>query len=100
MRHKVSFKQSLINLNTDLSFSWTGCLTKVKESSLPYYLPIAWENLWIHTFPREYHRYVKCKQFRPGFELVSPCQFPTTEAITPRTFPTHSCMVSCILIQS
>ena len=27
---------------------------------------------------------MKCNQSRPGFELVSPCPFPTTIAITPR----------------
>ena len=33
----------------------------------------------IHTFPMG-----KCNQSRPGFELVSPCPFPTTISITPR----------------
>ena len=28
---------------------------------------------------------MKCNQSRPGFELVSPCPFPTTITITPRT---------------
>ena len=28
--------------------------------------------------------YVKCNQSRPGFELVSPCPFPTTITITPQ----------------
>ena len=32
------FKQSLTGLDSEFSFSWTGCLTKAKESSLPYYL--------------------------------------------------------------
>ena len=32
--------QSITGLSPDFSFSLTGCLTKVKESSLPYYLPI------------------------------------------------------------
>ena len=27
---------------------------------------------------------MKCNQSRPGFELVSPCSFPTTITITPR----------------
>ena len=30
---------------------------------------------------------VKCNQPRPGFELVSPCSFPATITITPRTPP-------------
>ena len=34
-------KQSLTSWNLEFSFSWTGCLTKAKEPSLPYYLPIA-----------------------------------------------------------
>ena len=39
--HKVIFKQSLIGLNSEFSFSLTSCLTKAEEPSLPYYLPIA-----------------------------------------------------------
>ncbi len=27
---------------------------------------------------------MKCNQSRPGFELVSPCSFPTAITITPR----------------
>ena len=30
---------------------------------------------------------MKCNQPRPGFELVSPCSFPTTISITPRAPP-------------
>ena len=30
---------------------------------------------------------MKCNQSRPGFELVSPCPFPTTISITPRVPP-------------
>ena len=35
------FKWSLTGLNSEFSFSETSCLTKAKESSLSYYLPIA-----------------------------------------------------------
>ena len=35
------FKRSLTGLNSEFSFSYTCCLTKAEESSLPYYLPIA-----------------------------------------------------------
>ena len=31
---------------------------------------------------------MKCNQSLPGFELVSPCPFPRTITIIPRTFPT------------
>ena len=30
---------------------------------------------------------MKCNQFRPGFELVSPCPIPATITITPRAPP-------------
>ena len=33
------FQRSLTGLNSQFSFSYTGCLTKAKEPSLPYYLP-------------------------------------------------------------
>ena len=35
------FKRSLTGLNSEFFFSWTSCLTKAEEPSLPYYLPIA-----------------------------------------------------------
>ena len=35
------FKRSLIGLNSEFSFSWTSCLAKAEEPSLPYYLSIA-----------------------------------------------------------
>ena len=42
MWHKVIFKRSLIGLNSEFSFSYTGWHTKANEPSLPYYLLIAW----------------------------------------------------------
>ena len=53
MRHKINFEQSLMGLNSESSFSLTGCHTKVKEFCLPYNLLIAgrWKNYRIHTFP-------------------------------------------------
>ena len=30
---------------------------------------------------------MKCNQYRPGFELVSPCSFPTAITTTPRALP-------------
>ena len=35
------FKRSLTGFNSEFSFSYTSCLTKAEEPSLPYYLPIA-----------------------------------------------------------
>ena len=35
------FKRSLTGLNSVFSFSWTSCLTKAEEPSLPNYLPLA-----------------------------------------------------------
>ena len=37
------FKRSLKVLNSEFFFSYTICLTKAEETSLPYYLPIAGE---------------------------------------------------------
>ena len=52
--HKVNFfKRSLTGLNSELSFSYTSCLTNAEEPSLPYYFTHSWrENNWIHTFPK------------------------------------------------
>ena len=40
MQPKVNFKRSLIGLNYEFSFSLTCGHRKVKDPSLPYYLPI------------------------------------------------------------
>ena len=39
---------------------------------------------------------MKCNQSRPGFELVSPCSFPTTITITPRAPPKYMFTRVCI----
>ena len=39
------FKRSLTGFNSEFSFSYTSCLTKAEELSLPYYLPIAVERI-------------------------------------------------------
>ena len=44
-------KRSKVTLNSEISFSKTGCLTKAKESSLPFYLFIASVRIWVHAFP-------------------------------------------------
>ena len=36
----IFFKQGTTGLNSEFSFSYSGCLTKAKEPSLPYNLPI------------------------------------------------------------
>ena len=46
------FNQSKASLNSAFSFSQTGCLTKAKEPSVPYYLPIAEERNKNHAFPK------------------------------------------------
>ena len=46
-------KRSLTGLNSEFSFSYTSCLTKAEEPSLPYYLPIAGGRIFGFTpFPR------------------------------------------------
>ena len=79
------FKRSLTGLNSDFPSSRLVALPRLKN--LPYYFTHSWrENNWIHTFPKGISA-EKCNQSRPGFELVSPCPFPTTITITPRAPP-------------
>ena len=57
---------------------------------MPYYFPIAGGKiLWI-IFSQRYKRFVKCDLPHLGFELVSPCSFPTTMAIPLRVPSTHT----------
>ena len=44
------FSRALLVLNSEFSFSYISCLTKVKEFSLPYYLPIV-EVRWDKFMP-------------------------------------------------
>ena len=47
------FKRSLTGLNSEFTFFWTSRLTKAEETSLPYYLPIAWGGIiGFIPFPR------------------------------------------------
>ena len=41
MRHKVNSKRNKAGLNLEFFFSRTGGQTKTKETSFPYYLPMA-----------------------------------------------------------
>ena len=51
---RPTFKRSLTGLNSEFSFSYTSCLTKAEEPSLPYYFPIAGERIiGFIPFPRE-----------------------------------------------
>ena len=46
------FKWSLNGLNSEFSFSLTGCLTKATETKPALLFTCGWkENNWIHTFP-------------------------------------------------
>ena len=47
------FKRGLTGLNSEFSFSYTSCLTKAEEPSLPYYLLIAGGRIFgFIPFPR------------------------------------------------
>ena len=85
---KSIFKRSLTGLNSQFSFSKTSCLSKAKQRSLPYYLPIAGGRI-IGFIPN---------LSRLGFELESSCPFPTMIMITPRAPPfsaNKACVHSC-----
>ena len=91
------FKRIIMALISEFFFSKIGCLTKTKELSLSYSLAITGRRDGFIFFPMLL-RYVKCKQPRPGFELESPCPFPTMITIISRAPPesvymllTHTC---------
>ena len=50
MKKKLEF----LELNSEFSFSQTGCRSEVKEPSLPYYLQIAWVRIVrLIAFPQD-----------------------------------------------
>ena len=69
-------------MNSEFSFSYTSCLTNWRVSSALLFTHNWRENNWIHTFPKGISA-----MWNAGFELVSPCPFPTTITITPRAPP-------------
>ena len=83
MTHGQFFKWSTVGLNS-VFYTLISCHMKVKELSLPYYLPVAGG------------RIVRCARFQsilvlcemqtasPGFELVLPVSFRKTITINPR----------------
>ena len=81
-------------LNSEFSFSYTSCLTKAEEQSLPYYLPIAGGRI-IGFIPLPRVSVLFEMQSRPGFELVPQCPFPTTITITPRAPPLFLTHIVC-----
>ena len=56
-------------MNTEFSFLKTSCRTKVKDTSLSNYFPLARGKI-VRFMP------LKRKQPHPGFELVLPYSFP------------------------
>ena len=60
--------------------------------------PYSWcENNWIHIFPLSIST-MWDKQLRPGFELGSPCSFPTTKSFTPRATPVYVYVCVCVCV--
>ena len=67
--------------------------TKDRDLSLPYYLPVVEEKIWIYTFTKEFT--LKWK-IRPGFELGSSGSFSTPITVTPRASILGMCVCVCV----
>ena len=63
------YKWSKAGLNSEFSFSKTGCPTKIKEFSLPIYTYLGEEEMDLYL-SQGHQCEVKCKQPCPGFELM------------------------------
>ena len=58
--------------------------SKINQCALPATL---WkEKCWMHDFLKRYESFVKCKQYRPGFELETQSPFSTTIIFKPQCF--------------
>ena len=79
----IFLKQHLKSLTSEFSFSKSSCHTKLKEPTLPYYLPIAGERIIrFILFPKVLVLW-EMQQSHPGFELSLSCPFPMMATITP-----------------
>ncbi len=76
------FKRSLTGLNQSFPSPRLVASSRQKNPVCPTIYPQLDSYL-----SQGYQCYVKCNQSRSGFELVSPCPFPTTITITPRAPP-------------
>ena len=90
--------------NSDFSFSYTGCHIKVKEPSLPYYLPIIGGRI-VRSIP--FPRLLALCEMQTAssrFELGSVCPFLSMINITQRMPPSRvDCLdlyISCSLLNS
>ena len=75
---KSIFKQSWTGLNSEFSFSYTGNLTKAKESILSYYLL----TVGVH-FPKSIKAMSNAISLIQDLNLILPCPFPMPITITP-----------------
>ena len=56
VKKRSIFKRNLTGFNSEFSFTLTGCLNKVKEPSLPYYIYI-YIYIYTHTHSLPYYIY-------------------------------------------
>ena len=68
-------KRSLTVFSSAFSFFYTDCLTKAKEPSLPYFLPISGDRIIEHILFHRVFCHVRFNRPRPGFDLVLPCPY-------------------------
>ena len=86
-RKNVTQGQFLSGLKLVNQFSFSGCLTKVKEPSLLYYLPTAWKRKKKGFMPFQKAQSQSEMQPHQWFEIRPPTPFPTTETILWRSVP-------------
>ena len=92
MGHLVNFLKEFNRFEIRVFLLLDRYYTKVKEPSLPQYCShCRKENACLSL---GYKCYVKSKLSRPGFELGSPCPFPTTINATP------PCLTRFYLVES
>ena len=83
---KVNFLSSLTGLNSEFFFSKTNNHTKVKELSLPYYIPIAGGRIvGFMPFPRVL-AVCEMKKSHPGFEFLLLYPFPASSSSSAEDF--------------
>ena len=79
-------------LNSELSFSETGCHTKFEDPTLRNNLLTAGRGRIVGFMP--FQDYVKCRYLCPVFELASSIPFPMSLTATPRNL--HIVSIKCL----
>ena len=97
---RLTLNRNTVSLNSEFSSSNSGCFTKDKETSLPYYLHQAGlvVNRWFHVFCKRHWRKEKQDLSRLELNLGRRFHFPTTITSLPPSWIAEERLGKCMRV--